>query len=114
MMNFMVFTITPIITNGLPFKFWFPFDPRVTSARYYSIYVYEVFCALSCSATNLSVNMYMFVVFICLNFYYAVLGERAQLIGYQTADKSKLFKQSKIDIYKKMIEIINFHLKINE
>lgn len=110
----MVFTITPMITNGLPFIFWYPFDPKLNSFRYYSIYLYEVLCALSCSATNLAVNMYMFVAFICLDFYYALLGERAQLIGYRTTDKSEVFKQSKCDIYTKMIEIINFHLKINK
>lgn len=109
----MVFTITPMITNGLPFIFWYPFDPSLNSFRYYSIYLYEVLCAVICTATNVSVNMYMFVVLICLNFYYALLGERAQLIEYPT-DKSESMKPSKIDIYKKIIEIINFHLKINE
>lgn len=56
----------------------------------------------------------MFVVFICMNFYYSLLSERAQPIGHQIVDSSNMVPISKNAIYREMIDLINFHLKINE
>lgn len=112
-LNVIVFTIIPMLSNALPFIFWYPFDPYQSVLMYNVIYLYEVLCALACSATNLSVNTYMFVVFICMNFYYSLLGERAQPIGHRSVGGSNVTK-SKEAFYREMIDLINFHLKINE
>lgn len=110
-LNIGAFVISPWIGHHLPFLLQYPFDPYKTELRFNFFKIYESLSAMCCTATNVSINMYMFVVFICLNFYYSLLSERAKQLGHQIAGKPK---QTKNDFYREMIELINFHLKINK
>lgn len=111
--NLTIMVLMPLTTGArhLPFIFWLPFDPLTSSFRYYFSYVYQAMCAIIAGGINLSANMFIFYVLICLNFNFALLSERIQHIGYNDLNANGL--QSQMEYYKDIIDHINIHLKIN-
>lgn len=105
--------LMPLITNAhhLPFIFWLPFDPLASNFRYYFSYMCQAMCAIIAGGINLSANMFIFYVLICLNFNFALLSERIQHIGHDDSNANGL--QTKMDYYQNIIDHINIHLKIN-
>lgn len=107
----LLFLIKTWIKPILPFTAWYPFNPYQTQMRFTLTQIFESLCVACVTATNLSINSFIFVVFICLNFYYSLLSYRATRAGHQTDGNPK---QSKNAIYREMIELVNAHLKINK
>lgn len=105
------FVVQPWIKNTLTSLYWYPIDPYRSKICFKLIQCFESVRASCFAVTNISINMYTFLVFIFLNFYYSLLSERVAHIGHQIAGQPK---KAKADIYRNVIELIKFHLKINE
>lgn len=104
-------SIMPRFKHALTLLVWYPFDPYQNEICFRFIQLFESLWGSCCGATNVAINMYIFVVFISINFYYSVMSERATQIGHQIDEQPK---PRKIEIYQDMIELITAHLKINE
>lgn len=109
--NMAAFAIIPWFKHALNLLLWYPFDPYQNEFCFRLIQLFESLWGTCGGATNVAINMYLFVVFISINFYYSLLSERASQIGHQIAEQPK---PNQIQIYQDMIELINVHLKINE
>lgn len=114
-----VFDILPAFDHFLPLLLWLPFDPYKNTFSYVFAYIYEVSCTSVATAVCLSTNMYMYVVLICLNFNYILLGERAKRVGYSNGMDSNGIDsnrstQSKVSVYGDMTDLIKLHLKMNQ
>lgn len=114
--NLLVYDIIPGVTHSLPVLFWLPFDPFATSFRYILTFAYETGCSIAAISVGISNNMYMYVVLICMNFNYELLGERAERVGYRDApqNRSQPTSSLKINVYNDIVELIRLQLKMNE
>lgn len=108
------FNVLPGLAHILPALFYMPFDPYATASGYITAYVYESGCTLMATVICLSINMYMYVVLMCLSFNYELLGERAQCIGFRHGIHKNRPAQLKADVYGDLIGLIRLQLKINQ
>lgn len=110
-----VFVMMPCLTGGhhLPTIMWFPFDPYKSTTSFVLTYIGVGTCVTIVGGTNLVTDMCVLMVFICLQFFYALLNERAKQVGHRSNANTST-PQTTADIYREMIDLINFHLKVNE
>lgn len=109
-----VFNILPGLVHILPALFYMPFDPYATASGYILAYSYITGCTLMATIICLSINIYMYVVLICLSFNYELLGERAQCVGCRHGIDKNRPTQLKADVYEDLIALIRLQLKINQ
>lgn len=109
--NMTALSTIPWFRHALTALMWYPFDPYQNAMTFHLAQFFESLWGSCCGATNVAINMYMFVVFVSINFYYSLMSERATQIGYHLDQQPK---PTKIEIYQQMIELITIHLKINK
>lgn len=111
--------------RNLPLSFWTPFNPTEQSTIYFAMYAFEVLCTCVCTAFNISTDLFVFVLFLVINFAFALLCERIEAIGthnksenlqsdrtYNQQDQSE-FVVDQIQVYNELIKIIGTHRKFN-
>lgn len=95
--------------------YWTPFDPTQTVAIYHLMYAYEVICLWVAAVHNVYTDIFVFVVFIVVNFAIALLCERIKSIGARN-DAVQCEKRRalvKIAVYGELIDFIKVHYKIS-
>lgn len=108
----------PIFQEGrnLAFNLWLPYDPFKTNIAFYLTYFHQFGCVIYAGGSNIAINLYVFSILICLNFYLMLLNERVKRIGYVNGynDDTKSTQFMKTSFYREMIDRITLHLKIDE
>lgn len=116
--NLGVLLVMPIFQKGrnLAFNLWLPYDPFKTNLAFYLTYFHEFGCVIYAGGSNIAINLYVFSILICLNFYVTLLNERVKRIGYANGynDDSKSTQFMKTSFYREIIDRITLHLKIDE
>lgn len=112
--NLAVLAFTPALTHRMVTTFRLPLDPYASNINFYSTYIYEASCALFAGSMNLSANLYIFILFICLSFNFGLLSERLKRIGYIGPCEEDNPSRLKIDVYPEIVDHIKVHLKMNQ
>lgn len=110
----LVFDTLPRLQHALPLLLWLPYDPYANSFLYIFTYMFETGCGVIAIVICLSVNMYIYVVLICLSFNYKLLGERARRIGRRSTVDMHRSACASVDVYRDVIDLVRLHLKMNE
>lgn len=73
------------------------------------MYVYESVCTTYSVFVVMSINNYILLLFIYMNYNYELLSVRVRSIGYGKSSKNG----KKIDAYAEMVDLIKLQLKTN-
>lgn len=101
-----IFIVVPGFQYMLPMMYWLPYDPYKTIARFIFTYIWQASFATFIIMTIIATNMCVYLILICLNFNYMLLSQRLQRIGSG--------QQIKADTYRKFVNVIKLHLKMNQ
>lgn len=99
----------------LSFSFWTPFDPKA-DLTFRSMYAYEAFCMWVADSYNLTTDIFVFMVFIVVNFAISLLCERIETIGAHSDARQCQKEQplAKVVVYAELIDFIKVHYKFNQ
>lgn len=114
----LVLILAPLFESKprLPFFTWLPFDTYASTFSFSMVYAFQFLCAVYAGGSNVSVNMYIFLVLDCVNFILQLFNTRLANLGYANymEHQASEIPFKKISFYRETIECIMLHLKIDK
>lgn len=110
--------ISPLLMweRRLPYFMYVPFGIEETNVGFFIAYLYQLGNDIYAGGLNITVNMYLFSMFIFITYSLSLLSSRMRRFGYSSGfDGSQIENPvSRKSLYREMCGFIKLHVKIDE
>lgn len=116
--NLLAIYFTPLFLweKRLPYLMYVPFEIDQTTVGFCAAYFYQFGNVIYAGGINITVNIYLFAMLVCVSYFLSLLGSRMECLGYPNGSNEHwtAIPKTRKSFYKEICTRIELHLKIDE